>query len=448
MGGYIERPRFTCALGGAMATAMALPRTIPILHAPPGCAGNLAWTQAGGAGLQVGGYCGGLSMPGSNVQEREVVFGGTDRLEELVKNSLKIMDGDLYIILTSCVTEMIGDDVASVVNPLAEDDGEKIIYAETGGFHGNSYLGYDLVLESILAQYVPVTGKKTGRVNLWGIPPYFDVFWRGNLLELRRLLEKIGLEVNTFFTVEDTLASIRQAGSAELNIVVSDIFGLKAAETAKNIHGTPYLTTPLPIGPTATADFLGTVGAALNLPQEVIARFIDDQTRRYYSILEPLTDCFSDIDLQRYAAVVGDSNYVTAVTRFLADDLGWLPEVAAVTDVLRDEQKDLVAERLNKLESGIRPELIFSTDTSEIRRQTLSHWQSRTKIQGKYTHSPNPAFVLGSSLERELAKELNAPHLSIAFPVSNRAVLDRGYAGFSGGLRLIEDLLSTIIVNR
>jgi nitrogenase molybdenum-iron protein beta chain len=431
-----------------MATAMALPRTIPILHAPPGCAGNLAWTQAGGAGLQVGGYCGGLSMPGSNVQEREVVFGGTDRLEELVKNSLKIMAGDLYIILTSCVTEMIGDDVASVVNSLAEDDGEKIIYAETGGFHGNSYLGYDLVLESILAQYVPVTGKKTGRVNLWGIPPYFDVFWRGNLLELRRLLEKIGLEVNTFFTVEDTLASIRQAGSAELNIVVSDIFGLKAAETAKNIHGTPYLTTQLPIGPTATADFLGTVGAALNLPQEVIARFIDDQTRRYYSILEPLTDCFSDIDLQRYAAVVGDSNYVTAVTRFLADDLGWLPEVAAVTDVLRDEQKDLVAERLNKLESGIRPELIFSTDTSEIRRQTLSHWQSRTKIQGKYTHSPNPAFVLGSSLERELAKELNAPHLSIAFPVSNRAVLDRGYAGFSGGLRLIEDLLSTIIVNR
>ena len=95
MAAWIERPRFTCSLGGAVAAVTALPKAIPVLHGPSGCAGNLAWTQAGGCGLQVGGYCGGLSMPGSNLQEREVVFGGTERLEEQLRHTLEVMDGDL-----------------------------------------------------------------------------------------------------------------------------------------------------------------------------------------------------------------------------------------------------------------------------------------------------------------------------------------------------------------
>ncbi|HEY3379889.1 MAG TPA: nitrogenase component 1, partial [Armatimonadota bacterium] len=108
---FIERPRYLCSLGGAMGTVTALPGAIPILHAAAGCAGNITWTQNGGSGLQVGGYCGGLSVPSSNVREREVVFGGDERLREEIANTLKIIDGDLYIVLTGCVTEIIGDDV-------------------------------------------------------------------------------------------------------------------------------------------------------------------------------------------------------------------------------------------------------------------------------------------------------------------------------------------------
>ncbi|WP_201779688.1 hypothetical protein [Oxobacter pfennigii] len=44
--------------------------------------------------------------------------------------------------------------------------------------------------------------------------------------------------------------------------------------------------------------------------------------------------------------------------------------------------------------------------------------------------------------------KINAPHLSISFPVSNRTVLSRGYTGFAGGLTLIEDLLSAAVAAR
>jgi len=149
MSSYIERPRYFCSLGGALSTLEALPETIPILHCAIGCAGSIAWAQNGGSALQVGGYCGGLAVPSSNVAENDVIFGGTRRLQEQVKTTLELMDGRLYVILTGCVTEIIGDDIHAVAVEFA-GHGVDIVAANTGGFKGNSYYGYDIVLSAIV----------------------------------------------------------------------------------------------------------------------------------------------------------------------------------------------------------------------------------------------------------------------------------------------------------
>ena len=421
---------------------------MPILHAPPGCAGNFTWTQAGGCGLQVGGYCGGLSMPGSNIQEREVVFGGAERLEQEIKNALEVMQGELYFVLTSCVTEVIGDDIGSVVRPL-QAAGVPILFAETGGFRGNSYQGYDLVLQSLFKNFVAKAAVKQPKtVNLWGVAPFIDVFWRGNLYGIRQLLAKLGLTVNSFFTVDDSAAGIREAGSASLNIVVSEVFGLGAARLAEEIHGIPYVSVPLPVGPSATDDFLRQIGAALDLDSDLLENLINYENKRYYSLLETLADCFNDADLQRYAVIIGDTNYAVGLTRFLADDLGWLPEVVGITDILDDEQKTGIAGRLNQLASGLAPAVIFHTDGSAIAAAVRDHWHKYGLQAGKYANPLSPAFVIGSSLDRELAKELGAGHLSVSFPVANRAAINRGYTGYSGALTLIEDLIGVIVAAR
>jgi len=446
MSNFIERPRYLCPLGGAVAAVTALPGTVPVLHAAAGCAGNIVWTQNGGSGLQVGGYCGGLSVPSSNVQEKEVVFGGDERLREQIKNTLDVIDAELYFVVTGCVTEVIGDDVRAVVSEF-QDEGANVIFAETGGFKGNSYYGYDLVLQSLFRNYVQRgTEKVNGRVNLWGVVPSMDAFWRGNLEGLRHLLEKLGLTVNTFFTADDSLAEIKKAAAAELNIVVSDVYGVEAAQVFEEVHGTPYITVPLPIGPAATDDFLRQVSRTLALGSSLVETLIERENKRYFGILEPLTDCYNDLDLQRYAVVVGDVNYAVAVTRFLADDLGWLPELTVFTDQLREDQQPQLAGRLADLESGLKPAVVFETDTSEIIQHLNRHWP-RFKSQ-KYYNAFGPAFVVGSSLDRELALAIGAAHLSVSFPVANRAVLDRGYTGYRGGLRLAEDLLSAIIAGR
>lgn len=443
---FIERPRYFCALGGALGTITALPGVIPIVHAASGCVGNITWAQNGGSALQVGGYCGGLATPSSNVQEREVVFGGLERLREEIKHTVKIIEGELYFVITGCVTEVIGDDVRSIVNEF-QREGFPVISAETGGFKGNSYYGYDLVLQSLFRNFLDRDVSKVKRqVNLWGVVPYMDAFWRGNLEGLRQLLEQLGLTVNSFFTADDSLDQIRRAAGSELNIVVSDSYGVEAAQVFQEVHGTPYLTLPLPIGPTATKAFIEQVSAALGLESSLAEQVIAREERRYYHYLEPLVDCYNDLDLQRYAVVVGDLNYAPALTKFLADDLGWLPEVVAITDPLSDEEQASIRKKRFQLESGLEPKVIFETDGSEILRYVKLSWPEN---QGqKYYHAFGPAFVLGSSLERELAQAIGAGHLSISFPVANRAVIDRGYSGYQGGLRLIEDLISNIVAGR
>ncbi|GHV74170.1 oxidoreductase nitrogenase component 1 [Spirochaetia bacterium] len=447
----IERPRYFCSFGGALGTLEALPETIPIMHATSGCAASIAWGQAGTAAMQVGGFCGGLSVPSSNIGEREVIFGGADRLTEQIRRTFEVMEGRLFVVITSCVTEIIGDDVQAVVSEIrgemgASPDAPHLVFAKTGGFRGNSYLGYDIVMEAIVRQFVQKPVKKRPlSVNLLGIVPYMDIFWRGNLAGLRRALELLGLEVNSFFTAEDSLDGIQNSAEAELTIVVSDIYGIETARVYKELYDVPYIQTSLPIGPTATAGLLREVVKALGLTIDVEA-IIEQENYRYYAQLAPIVDAYFDGDHQRYAVIVADTNYAVALTRFLTDDLGWIPALVQCTEVLDENEKEQIIQKLRNKNPRINPRIVFDSAASETGRYISEMYPRRDT--DLYVETLSPAFVFGSALERATALKIGAPHLSVSFPVANRCVINRGYTGFDGALTLIEDTLSAVTASR
>lgn len=143
MSKFVDRPRYSCALGGALSTLRAISRAIPIIHASSGCGHNLYNATNSGSAYLGGGYCGSSSLPSTNVIEKDIVFGGEKRLKEQIENTLKIMDGDIYVVVTGCMVEMIGDDVEAVVKDFAGAE-KPVISAPTPSFKGNSYYGYDL----------------------------------------------------------------------------------------------------------------------------------------------------------------------------------------------------------------------------------------------------------------------------------------------------------------
>jgi nitrogenase molybdenum-iron protein beta chain len=393
-----------------------------------------------------GGYCGGNSLPSSNVVERDIVFGGEERLREQIRSTLEIMDGDIYLVLTGCMVEMIGDDLDAVVSEFADSD-TPVISVRTPSFRGNSFSGYELVLNAFIKKYViKQKNKVPNKVNIFGIVPAQDVFWEGNLKELKRLLNKLGLEVNTLFGEGETLNEIKNSGNAALNIVVSEIYGIQSAKVFETVHDIPYITSELPIGAHATEAFIKKVSEKLNVDSVLTNKVIAEEKAGYYSYVERLADIYNDVDLQRYAVVVGDANYAPAITKFLSDELGWLPELTVVTDTLNDEQKKSITESLSSLKSGIKTNVRFDTDTSSVKKY-LSQIFPRNRNE-RYYDSMSPAVIVGSSFERDLAAEFNFPLLTATYPVTNRIVLNKAYAGINGGLSLSEDLLSVLVAGR
>ncbi|MDR1045172.1 MAG: hypothetical protein LBP33_08655 [Candidatus Adiutrix sp.] len=442
MAGIIDRPRFGCALGGALGLLRAIPRAVPILHAPAGCGYSVYIGLNAGAGYYGGGYCGSTSAPSSNVVEKEAVFGGEERLREQIASTMEIMDGDLYVVLSSCMVEMIGDDIRSAARIFPG-----VLATPTPSFHGNSYHGYDLMLETLIRDYVPEqAGKKPRSVNVIGLVPGQDAFYKGNLREIKRLLALIGLKANTLIGEGESLEDIRRSAESELTLNLSDVYGSLSAEAFKEKHGIPWLRAPLPVGYLQTEKFLLTVGEYFGLDREMIDQALQREREVYFDYLERISDSYNDLDFQRYGLVVADANYAPAVTAFVAEELGWLPRLTVVTDPLTGEQRARLDSRFETFEPSIKPEVRYDGNASAVRRHLADTWE-RNRNQ-KYYEALSPLIVIGSYFEKDLAEQLKCSYLPLSFPVNSRVIFNRAYAGLSGGLTLAEDLFGAIIPGR
>lgn len=443
---HIERPRFSCVLGGALATINSLPSVSPIVHAAQGCGGNLFMSAFAGSGYLGAGYCGGQSASSSNIGESDIVFGGSDRLEQQIHSTFELIDADLFIIATSCMTEIIADDVGGLVSQFADSD-KALISIETGGFKGNSYNGYEKVIEGLFKDYIAKSDQKDCKlVNIFGVIPAYDPFFRGDLEEIKRVLEKLGLKVNTFFTSDQTIDNVQSAGSAALNIVFSRVYGVLQTEIIEQTHGIPYLVADLPIGAEATKEFVLEVSKHIEIENELVNELLEDEFHYYYQYIDRALDLYTDSDFQQYAIVVANSNGAIPYTRYLADEIGWIPKYVYITDSLLPEQQKAIIDRFEELKIQTSPQIIFETDTSKIGQHFL---KDRPQfVSDRYYDKFSPAYVLGSSIEKDFANSIGAKSLSVSFPITNRLIVDRGYAGFKGGLHLFEDLISTFVAGR
>jgi len=196
MSKFIEQPRYSCALG-AQQTVVAIKKAVPILHSGPGCSGKISALIGQGEG-----YAGGNTIPCTNAGENEVIFGGEDKLRSVIEGAFKVIDAELYVVLTGCTSDIVGDDIESVTSEY-QKQGKIIVYAETGGFKSNNYVSHDIVVNAIIDQYVDKfktdIDVEQGLVNVFATIPYQDPYWNGNLEEIKRVLEGIGLKVNILF---------------------------------------------------------------------------------------------------------------------------------------------------------------------------------------------------------------------------------------------------------
>ncbi|MBQ8085776.1 MAG: hydrogenase [Lachnospiraceae bacterium] len=430
MAKLLDKQRYKCALA-AMQTVQAIERAIPVLHSGPGCAQKLS------DGTGSSGYFSPNIFPCTSINEKDVVFGGAKKLESTIENALKVIDADLYVVLTGCIPEIVGDDTGDVVSRF-EDSEKPVIYASTAGFKGNNYVGHEKVLDAIIDQYLEKSEEKEeGLVNIWADVPYQDLFWLGNIRELEKLVSEIGLKPNTIFGYKRGIDNIKKIPKAQFNLLVSPWVSLTNMKKMERKLGIPYLHyKTLPIGAYETGKFLREVGKFAGVDEAKVENVINEHENYYYYLIERYADLFLENRvINKQFSVIADAQYSLGITKFLANDLGLVPAKQFVVDDTPKQYREAIAEEFKNLNYDLQAEVVFETDSYKIHKQIKEH---------DYHGYP---LILGSYYDKELTENLKGNYLNISWPVQDKVVLDDFYVGYTGGIRLIEDIY-TVAVSR
>jgi nitrogenase molybdenum-iron protein beta chain len=427
----LESPGAGCALHGALHCAAAVPGVVPILHATAGCA---LQAHRNGAAAGWGGpdLFGGLAASACNVFEKQVVFGATARLREQIKNTVKILDGGLYAVLSGCAIEMISDDIPAMAKE-ARDQGFLVLSIASAGFRGTSHDGYELFLKGVLAHadlLGPPGERDPGLVNLLGIVPRQDAFWEGDLAEWSRLLAGIGLRANPVFGLDGGIGGLRDLTRASISLVVSPC-GLGVAEQLERNFGVAWLDAGgLPIGAVASGALLRDLAGRLDLPAAPVEAFLTAEKRREDHTLGRLAELYYRADLQRSFALVAGSLHAAGFAGFLTGTLGWLPRTIVIADSPPEAARPGLVKQLLAAMKGFDARVLFAEDAGEIEAAILERGAD---------------IVLGRAYERGAAAALGVELVEVAFPVTDRLVLDEALSGVRGAVRLIEEIARAVL---
>ncbi len=251
-----------CSLTGALSVVSFIPGAVAVVHAPEGCVHqtfSMLHAMMQDAETSV--------MPEilvSGISDKEVIFGGEECLAATLDRAAE-KNPDLIVVLTSCVPETIGDDVAAVCAEHAAAD--RIVYVPTSGFLGGSAKDGENAALAALGKRAPLMDAVPGTVAIVG-EKNLESEADENYAEVERLLLRLGLRVVVRFCRNADAAALLQLGSTSCFVLRDDRAAAAGMELAKRFQRP--LVSEFPRGLSGCIRFLQETGRACGISGEVI----------------------------------------------------------------------------------------------------------------------------------------------------------------------------------
>ncbi|PZA13491.1 ferredoxin:protochlorophyllide reductase (ATP-dependent) subunit B [Rhodopseudomonas palustris] len=259
---------------------------------------------------------------------------------------------------------------------------------------GASETFYQLV-RAIAGPKAPAPGTKRperapgerAKCNLLG-PTALGFRHRDDVTEITRLLGQLGIDVNVVAPMGATPVDLTRLGEADFNVVLYPEVASQAASWLQRIFHQPFTKT-VPIGVSATREFVREVAGLAGVDPEPVLAAASTRLPWYSHSVD------STYLTNKRVFIFGDATHAIASARIASEELGF--KVVGLGTYSREFGRDV---REAAAKYGV--EALITDDYLEVEAKVAEL---------------HPELVLGTQMERHIAKRLGVPCAVISAPV-------------------------------
>ncbi|THF55150.1 V-containing nitrogenase subunit beta [Pseudothauera rhizosphaerae] len=429
--GGIINPMYDCQPAGAQYAGIGVKDCIPLVHGGQGCTMfvRLLFAQH---------FKENFDVASTSLHEDSAVFGGAKRVQEgVMVLARRYPNLRLIPIITTCSTEVIGDDIEGTINicnkALKAEFPDRQIYlapVHTPSFKGSHVSGYAECMKSIVKTVATKKGEPTGKLNV--LPGWVNP---GDVVLLKRYLKEMGIDHHIFMDTEDfdspmlpgktiethgrtTVEDIQDSANAIGTLSLARYESDSAAKYLKDEFEVPMHAVDTPYG-------IQNTDAMLRKLAEITGKPIPDSLVHERGIaLDAMADLAHMFFANKKVAIFGHPDLVLGLATFCME-LEMEPSLLLIGDDQGSKYKKDARIKALKETADFDMEIIHNADLWEL--------EKRIKDGAKYD------LIMGHSKGRYVAIDANIPMVRVGFPTFDRAGLYRKPTmGYQGAMELAE----------
>jgi light-independent protochlorophyllide reductase subunit B len=366
---------------GAMRIATAMKGVHYVLHAPQGDTyADLLFTMIERRSARP-------PVTYTTFQARDLGGDTAELFKTAAREAYERFQPQAMLVGASCTAELIQDDPGGLA--LALDLPVPVIPLELPSYQRKENWGaaetfYRLVRTLCPAPAAPRLRGDAPRCNILG-PTALGFRHRDDLREIRSLIEQLGIVINVVAPLDATPADLARLADADFNVVLYPETAHTAATWLARTHQQPA-TKVIPIGVGATQEFIAEVCALAGIDVPASA---ESRATWYARSVD------STYLTGKRVFIFGDATHAVAAARVAARELGFT--VVGLGTYSREFAREIRdAAKLY----GVEP--LISDDYLDIEAKIAE---------------AQPELVLGTQMERHIAKRLSIPCAVISAPV-------------------------------
>lgn len=432
-------PAKACQPLGAVFAAVGFESTIPFVHGSQGC---VAYYRSHFSRH----FKEPTSCVSSSMTEDAAVFGGLNNMIDGLANTYNMYKPKMIAVSTTCMAEVIGDDLNAFIKTSKEKGSVPqefdVPFAHTPAFVGSHITGYDNVIKGVLEHFwdgKAGTAPKLERtpnnsINFLG---GFDGYTVGNLREVKRIFESMGVEYTIIGDNSDvwdtpTDGEFRMYDGGTKLEDVANALNAKATISMQEYcteKTLPYIATKgqevvafnHPVGVAATDKFLMEISRLTGKP--ISAELTKERGR----LVDAIADSSAHIHGKKFA-IYGDPDLCYGLAAFLLE-LGAEP-----VHVLATNGGKGWAEKMQAL-----------FDSSPFGKGCKAYagkdlWHMRSLL---FTEPVD--YLIGNTYGKYLDRDTGTPLIRIGFPIFDRHHKHRYPVwGYQGSMNVLVWILDAI----